>query len=290
MGELSRTLPRVPVFDEAKALKRIANRSRDFYGVRSIEDLRLSEADFVLAATLHEQESQIIFNGEPTLTNEGLFRGIAYCVLTPMQDFYGQEKGFNAMFNKDFEPIEANLFAEQALVAALRKAKVNYYASKSKYVLGVRKRLGELDLAKVIQDQIGTSWQNEAALRLLICKGIKGLGAKTTSLLLRMCGAQFLVPIDSWMVEMLYLHGYPCSMPRTTVQREGSSGILNNKERKRGLTYNQHLHVEEYALDLAQKYDVPGYLLQLAFYTKNSTYNAELQRKRQLVFEYDDPS
>jgi len=38
------------------------------------------------------------------------------------------------------------------------------------------------------------------------------------------------------------------------------------------LVGKRYAKAEEYALDLAQKYEVPGFILQLAFWTKKSSY------------------
>jgi thermostable 8-oxoguanine DNA glycosylase len=105
-----------------------------------------------------------------------------------------------------------------------------------------------------------------------------GLGLKTSSLLLRMCGADYLVPVDSWMLEMLYFHGYPCEVPTRLVERERweTKDRSYLKRRKKSLTREQYLQAERCAIDLANKYGVSGYLLQMAIWSKFSSF-----RKRQ---------
>jgi len=73
---------------------------------------------------------------------------------------------------------------------------------------------------------------NEIALRKNIKNNIKGLGYKTTSLLLKMCGAEYLVLVDSWMAEMLYFHGYPFKIPKKKVERI-RWGTTDIKDRKK---------------------------------------------------------
>jgi len=101
-----------------------------------------------------------------------------------------------------------------------------------------------------------------------------GFGDKTSSLFLRMCGAEYLVPLDSWMVEILYFHGYPCRMPRTTVDSlRWRTDILSPKKRKQTLWGKKYLQAEDFTFHLAEKYNVSGHLLQSTIWAKNSSFS-----------------
>jgi len=253
------------VHDLPAARKRIAGRVRDFYRINDVSDLLLCEKDFDSAREMCAKEAQIVLDSN-RLTPNGLLRGVIYCLLTPLQKYAGQVKGYDAaIMNRSFE--------HDDLPEILRDAGVLFHEQKAKYIRKATFVLDNPGLAMLITDNIGNR-KSEIALRQELITDISGLGLKTGSLLLRMCGAQHVVPIDSWMMEMLYFHGYPCEMPRSKVERERweTKDRTYKKYRKTGLTQSDYLRAEEFALDLARKYEVPGYVLQMAFWTKKSTY------------------
>lgn len=269
--------------DLTLANTRIIERDKDFYGIKNISDLVLQESDFTIAQKVHEKEAQIIFNGNKQLTNEGLFRGIVYSLLTPMQKYDGQVKGFKALFGGDLDLNLENTYDTQEITISLSEAGVLFPNQKAQYIHAAQQVVINHNFMPLLEKSLGTSREQEVELRNYFISeikeaGAKGVGQKTASILLRMCGAEHLIPIDSWMMEILYFHGYPCEMPRAKIERpRWKTEIISVKDRKIGLNNEQYLEAEDFALDLAKKYRVSGPLLQLAFWAKKSTYSSNIK-------------
>jgi thermostable 8-oxoguanine DNA glycosylase len=262
--------------DQKLATARIENRDKDFYDIKSVSDLLLDEKDFVAAREVAEKEAHIIFNGDLMLTREGIYRGIVYSLLTPLQKYAGQVKGFESLLYNNLVFTAGNRSDPDTVAATLKNAGVLFYHQKARYMLDAEHVVSNTDILSKIQVDAGTTKEREIALRKEIIAKVNGLGLKTGSVLLRMCGARYIVPVDSWMGEMLYFHGYPCEMPRSKAKRprwnSKDDDSTSAKQRKKALSEKQYLEAETFAFDLAGKYDVPGYILQLAFWTKKSSY------------------
>jgi thermostable 8-oxoguanine DNA glycosylase len=262
------------IYDLKLANERIQNRTRDFYNITNVSDLILDEKDFSSAYEIHEKETHIIFNGSSEISQEGLFRGIVYCLLTPMQIYEGQIKGFESIFDNNLNLITKNVENIEKLASVLKKSGIIFHEQKAKYIQNAKQVLDNTDLLSVIKANVKTTRDNEVKTRLIMSNSVLGFGLKTSSILLRMCSAENVIPIDSTMMEMLYFHGYPCDIPRSNVERIRweTKNRISRKLRKRELSNSQYLEAESFTFDLAQKYEVPGYILQLAVWTKKSTY------------------
>lgn len=273
MEEGTLTIQEKVLFDVEEARTRIEKNGK-IYGILELSDLLLNENDFKLAEKMSEKEANIVFNGSKKLTSEGVFHGLIYCLLTPLQNYSGQTRGFESLL-KEYVSTPAEIQEDNGKLSEVLKEKgILFHQQKASYIRELAQNWENLNLLDRIGGGIKTNRYQEVQLRQSISNEIKGLGEKTSSLFLRMCGAEYLVPIDSWMTEMIYFHGYPCKMPRSKVNRIrwGTKDVLSPKQRKRGLKGRKYLQAEEFTSDLAQKYEVPGYLLQLAFWTKKSTY------------------
>lgn len=273
MREDTLTILKKVLFDVEKAQKRIDKNGKP-YGIFRLSDLLLNKNDFKLTREMFETEANIIFNNSNELTSDGIFHGLIYCLLTSLQNYSGQTKGFDSLLKESISTPAEIQMDNGKLSRVLREKGILFHQQKANYIRKLAQNWENLNLLERIGLGIKTNRDQEVHLRQSISNEIKGLGEKTSSLFLRMCGAEYLVPIDSWMTEMLYFHGYPCKMPRFKASRIrwGTEDVLSLKQRKRGLKGKRYLQAEEFALDLAQKYGVPGYLLQLAFWTKKSTY------------------
>ena len=264
------------LYDLETAKKRVSENG-GLYGFSEINDIFLLESDFEIAKNVYDAESEIVHNDDYELTDRGIFNGIVYFLLTPLQNFTGQTKGFEAIMDENQEISPEYLDSKKLLIESLKESGVMFYEQKANYIFELNQRWDELNILMRISEGLNNNREQEIMLRKDIISDVKGLGEKTTSLLLRMCGAEFLVPVDSWMAEMLSFHGYLCEMPRTKVDRIrwGTDNIISTKQRKKGLNGKKYIKAEAFALDLAGKYDVSGYLLQLAFWAKKSTYNLD---------------
>ncbi len=262
------------LYDKDSAQRQI-DENGSIYGITSIEDLILNENDFNLANEFYLEEAKIIYGEDNNLTEDGLLKGIIYCLLTPMQNYSGQINGFESLLDENKDIMIDLIDDKRKLGETLKDSGIIFHVRKASYIHNLHKKWDGKNVLQSINEGIKNDRDNEIHLRKNMISEIKGFGEKTASIFLRMCGAEFLIPVDSWMVEMLSFHGYPCEMPRTSVDRVrwGQEGVISRKLRKRGLKGKPYREAEEYAFDLAEKYDVPGYLLQLAFWTKKSTYN-----------------
>lgn len=258
-------------YNRREAEKRV-HKTGNLYSINSLSDLILHNEDFQLAKKVLQEEKEIL-SGE-----EGLFRGLVYCLLSSRQRYTEQFKTYNSLLNQNMSTPQEIRNGNEKLDSIIKEGKLIYPNQKSSYIKELAQNWENLNptISENIKDNIGTSRNQEVNLRKYICQEINGLGEKTSSLFLRMCGAEYLIPLDSWMVEMLYFHGYPCKMPRTKVNRQRwRTNIFSPKQTKQGLDGKKYLKAEEFALNLANKYNVPGYLLQLTFWTKHSTYQKE---------------
>ncbi len=260
--------------NKKKARCRIRSECR-LSGVNDISDLILTPNDFSEARKMLDQEAKIVFGDSSALTEQGLFRGVVYCFLTTLQNYDKQITVFERIIQQGFDTPEAVLRDPTGLLDILN---VIFKNQKAGYIRTLAQNWEGLDLLAKISAAVKTSREDELALRAEVISKVNGLREKTSSVLLRMCGAEYLVPIDSWMAEILYLHGYSTQMPRRTIERphfDNAEWHVHQK-RKAGLRGAQYLRAEEQAADLAVRYGVPGYLLQLTYWTKHSTYQKTL--------------
>ena len=246
--------------DRKEAERRIAKYGY-LYKVESPKDLLLGEENFEAAGEAHRKECAII-------TDRGLFSGAVYSMLTPQQQYPEMIRCYKELESEGFcSPETAQ--NEQGVREVLKRCKINYYKKKTRFIITLPQGWDEQEIRSIIEAGVGHGKEGEQKARRDISKRVLGFGPKTSSLFLRMCGTEHLIPIDSSVSEMLYLHGYPCEIPRTRVNRP-----TGPKQRKTTIKGRRYLETEEFAFDLADKYRVPGYILQLAFWTKKSTYNA----------------
>jgi thermostable 8-oxoguanine DNA glycosylase len=241
--------------DKELALERIANEGLN-YRIRTPRGLLLEESNFKEAREMHEQEKEIV--GEHT--DDELFRGLVYCVLTQMQDYGTQMYVFHRLLDNGCDTIEGTLANRGELPKFMQSA--IYNKNKTGYILGVADQWDEINIREILENP------NQQEARKQLMKRTPGIALKTGSLFLRMCGMEQLVPIDSWMMGMLYLHGYPVEIERMDVKRE----FNNVKQRKRPVNGQKYLDAESHTQDLAGKYKQPPFLLQLAFWTHHSAF------------------
>jgi len=250
--------------------KRIS-RTGGLYGIHKVHDLILSRKDISLAESAIRQEREIVYNGSDNFDLNGLKRGVVYCLLSTLQKFEGHINAFNCLYTANLRLL-IDLNDTKRVAEVLRSAGIMFYNQKAERIKSTSETITAQTL-ELITQSIRQSREQEVDLRSELVTKKTGLGLKTCSMLLRMSGAQFLVPMDNWMTEMLYFHGYPCEMPRTKITRKmWRSDNFTTQDRKTGLKGDSYLEAEEFALDLAQKYEIPGYLLQMAFYTTRSSF------------------
>jgi len=249
--------------DRNLAEKRLAENGRE---IKTISDLILSPENFGTAQQMHDQEARIVFSSG-TLSEKGIFHGVIYCLLTSLQDYETQIQMFEKFSEGGFDGPSPLLENFEEVENIFRK--LNFRNQKMGYIRQLCESWHNIHLFEQISEELGNGRNREIELREGIMKKVPGLGEKTTSLLLRMCGSESLVPIDSWMNEILYLHGYPLKIARASVTRPDEG---KTKKRKRAITGSKYIQAEDFALELAEKYSVPGGLLQLAYWTKHSSF------------------
>ncbi len=259
------------VYDMGLAEKRIAETGR-LYKIEGFSDMILTEDDFREAHEVYSRESEIVReNGE--LTDNGVFRGAIYSLLTPQQDYPGHIRLFEQLMSEGLDSPESVRESEEKLYRIFREGRVSLFRQKPSNIHELSEIWESLDFLERINEGIKTNREREILLRKGMIKDVRGFGGKTASIFLRMCGAEYLVPVDSWMAEMLYFLGYPVEMPRVEVDRpRWGTDVISTKKKKLGLKGRSYIEAEEFSLDLANKCGVPGYILQLAYWTKKSSY------------------
>jgi thermostable 8-oxoguanine DNA glycosylase len=270
---ISTLTPEALLFNRNVALERI-QREGNRYNIRNVSDLVLIGPDFEEAEKIYNLEAKIVFGESDSLTNGGIFRGAVYCLLTPFQDYSRTVEAFSSLSSKGLD-IPANILENRTEVnLALKYLNLNKQKPDKIFKLALSWR--EFDLADEITEGVKKGRDEEIRLRKIVVKDFFGFGEKTASMLLRMCGAQYLVPVDANMANVLYFLGYPVEIGHYYANRaDEGRGIKKRKSKIHGAEY---LKFENFALDLAQKYNVPAYLLQLAVYTRYSTYRKTLSR------------
>lgn len=134
-----------------------------------------------------------------------------------------------------------------------------------------RDELDQFDhILSVIRCNVDSTREIEEIVRDVTMGEFPRLGLKTSSLLLRMCGAKYIIPVDSITLEMMYFHGYNCETPTRLAQIEDWQPLDNS--RKKALLRTEYFKAEMCVLDLANKYGVDGNLLQMAILSKFSSY------------------
>lgn len=263
------------LFHEETAQERI-NEEGLFHSITSISDLILSPENFREAYGMYYRERAIVsetsHEGVFCVTDEKLFQGCVYAILAQQQDYTTQMEVYSGLLEKSLNTRKSILENQHEFRQALGRAM--YKKAKARYITELAKNWESLDLAARLRRFTGNQ-DTELLLRKSIVKDVVGFGEKTASLVMRMAGSEHMVPVDTWMAEMLYLHGYDVDIIRDVVVRENGA----HKRRKRAIEGKRYIECEKLALNLAQKYNVPGHILQLAFWTKNSTY-------RNREFEY----
>lgn len=254
------------------ALRRIEEEGKSSK-IRQISDLALSNYDFDKAKELCLIESKIVRDEDGQLSEMGLFRGALYCLLSTTQGYQDQESAFNFFLKEGFDT-PANVLKNQEKLEELL-LKINYRNQKFKYIRQLAFDWNEKNILKMINKSqaIGKGREGEVELRNRIVKEMNGFGEKTVSMLLRMCGAQDLVPMDTNLIKVLYFSGYEnVEIKRNLVMRYDKPNP-GKRARKASVKGFKYLKFEECAIDLAKKYKVPVCLLQQAAYVKFSTYS-----------------
>jgi len=100
MERIKLTEPAKVVHDLKKAKERIGKRQKDFYGIKQLSDLILTQNDFAKAKVMYNKERGLVFGQGKELTKEGLLKGVVYCLLTPLQNYERQVKRFEAIDEK----------------------------------------------------------------------------------------------------------------------------------------------------------------------------------------------
>jgi len=260
------------------ALERIAKEGPN-YGVMSPGGLLLEESNFIAARKFHTQEQEIVGKH----TDDELFRGLVYCILAQMQDYGTQMYVFHKLCDNGCGTIDGVLENRAKVPEHVQPAVYNN--SKVDYILRLAENWDSIGIHDILANP-----DEQAARKELIKQ--KGVEVKTASLFLRMCGMESLVPIDSWMIGMLYLHGYPIEIERAATTRDKKqkpiklytqnqlfedlpsqpTRVNGQKMRKRSIKGPRYLNAEAHTQDLAAKYEQPPFLLQLAFWTKHSKF------------------
>ncbi len=256
------------LYDERTALRRVRKSGR-LYGVESVSGLFLTERDFSNAREMYDTESRIVLGSGKSLTDDGLFRGAVYCLLASFQDYLRQIEIFSSILSEGLDTPE-NMLGNNEKFGRIMKGAV-FNPTKSKWIYKLSAEWTDLDLCQRIGNGIRTGRDNEVRLREELIRDVDGFGKKTASLLLRMCGSENLVPIDTRMATAMYFHGYPFEIERYRVDRSDEG--KKSKKRKMPIRGGKYLELESFAFDLADKYETSGHMLQLAFWTKYSTFN-----------------
>ncbi|MBW3018715.1 hypothetical protein KY329_00835, partial [Candidatus Woesearchaeota archaeon] len=110
------------------ALERIAQDDLG-YGIRTPEDLLLEEANFDAAGQMHAREQAIVGSH----SDDELFRGLVYCILTQMQDYGTQMYVFHTFCNNGCSTIKGVLKNKARVPSLVRDAVYNN--SKVRYIL-----------------------------------------------------------------------------------------------------------------------------------------------------------
>lgn len=255
------------LYSSELAQSRIKEEGR-LYRINSVSDLILKQGNFEDAEEQHAFESSLVRDENGNFTEAGIFRGIVYSLLTPMQNYSTQMNVFDAILSEGFDMPEKILDSKAALCKAIIGA--NYHDEKANYIYELAEKWDYPSIYRKIIRGIKSGKEKEISLRDELVTDVKGFGEKTASIFLRMCGAEHLVPVDTIMAGILYLHGYPIEIKRFKANRKDEG--KKDKLRKVSIKGKNYGLFENHSWDLAEKYGVSGHVLQLAFWTKHSTY------------------
>lgn len=262
------------ILAEQESLNRIAEKGK-YWKIRRIADVILKPLDFKEAKIMYDREAKIVSsNGK--LTEEGLFRGSLYSLLTMRQTYGVQMKIYNKLLEQGFDdPIkiiaEEDAFSEIIKSAGLTQVQTG--------LIELAKKWKDLNWFEKINNGLGESKEQERVLRKEIMKAYN-FGEKTSSLLLEMCGAKHLFVVDAWMMGMLYFHGYEFNVELTYVHEDKKSKKKRVLKRPpEGKTYEL---AEDFTENLADKYVVSPQLCKLAYWVKRSAFRRTEAKSNQL--------
>lgn len=160
----------------------------------------ISSSDFANAAALHERERV------HPLDDPNLFRGGLYSILSAVQDYGRHMSIYRNMVDGRMDTPQTISNNRDNLRRMMRSAR--FPNSKFDKVYGYAEWWPMTDLPQRLLADAQNGRENEFALRDELAEEAPGVGYKCASMLMRMCGYERVVPIDTWVLQFLQERGY----------------------------------------------------------------------------------
>lgn len=210
-----------------------------------------TEQDFRNAQILYEKEKI-----EP-LTEENLFRASLYCILSSTENFTKLIRVYRTLLDKKLDTPKSIASNKQSLDEILSETR--FFNKKQKFVYEFSLWWPGSDLPAQVVEDAKNSRQREFELRNNIADSAPGLGYKCTSLLMRMCGYENIVPVDLHVQRFL--------------KKKGNDVRVTDYKTERGMSKKEYLLYEKLFSEIAKSQGIPPAKLQYVLWAKNSTWN-----------------
>lgn len=206
------------------------------------------------------------------ITNDNLFRGALYCILTTREIYANLIRVFNELIVRGLDTPERIMQSNSELSEIIKRA--GYSQKKEKFVKGIAEWWQKSELPAQVLDDIVQGKQREMELRDKIAdsKQAPGLGFKCTSLLFRMIGYSNTVPVDTWVIQFLHAHDYDVHEDYLT--------------RYRGTSKKDYLKYEGWFTEIARALGKEPGKFQLEIWCKKSSWKRKSIRLTQQIFPF----
>ena len=190
---------------------------------------------------------------DPFSSENLLFCGLAYVILSLREKFNINKEQFHAILNNDMGTTSAVLKNPEKLERILSP----YGLGKQKFdsIHSAATEWKALNLTERMRNDVNK--RSGKKLRVEMVKKIHGVGFKFASLWLRMCGYHNIAPPDAWGIKYCESRGY-------IFRRENS-----------GPSFSQSAEYEKILIRDAKKYDASPALFQATIYARWSTWRMD---------------
>jgi len=209
-----------------------------------------SEQDHVRAARLRAHEAV-----DP-LTTEQLFRSSLYAMLSATDNYQNLFRAHRTLIHEGLDTPESVLAGPDEVRVILRR--LHYGGSKLEKIMELARMWPSSDVPGRIIADLQNGHDDEFAIREQMIAELPGFGPKCSSLYLRMCGYERVVPVDLHMIRHLRENEYPVK-----------TADFDNYN---GLTEKQHRDYEVYAAREAEKHGLPPAIFQMTLWAKRANW------------------
>jgi thermostable 8-oxoguanine DNA glycosylase len=255
------------------------------YDISDVLELSISDSDLLRARTLFSKELIT------PVTDETLFQGVLYSLLSVREKYSNQIKVYNSL-------IRDNLATPKNILERSNEL-YNYSLGldKSKYIVGLAKWWIKSNISKELIEDMSNGKSREFELRDMIANEADGISYKCSSLFMNMCGYENVVTLDVWAMRALVSAGYDVKSYKY-VPRSSSKNLNRRLPQKihtylgrgiyldRGLTSKKEYYIYESNFrDLAGKFGLTPINFKQVLWVKRSTWT-DVHDELQLKLEF----